>query len=153
MSKYSQPLSTASTFRGLKLHSSASLNSPRLLFRPALDDACRILDFGPLLSGKRFKQHVIMRDRVLSEDMCQARCFMDTRCFSINFNQTGDATDGKHVCELNDMSAEEGQDLAAERDFSYRGAKVGTDFLCDFAPEPAPAYPARALGCGALAEN
>ena len=83
------------------------------------------MDFCPHLSDRRLKNFAIEKTWVKSEDMCQALCFADDRCLSINFNQTQDPGEGTHLCELNNATAtERPQYLVYGRDIAYRGAKV-----------------------------
>ena len=85
-----------------------------------IGNTCRVLRFDFLENGKRLNNHVIEVKQSSTEDFCQALCYMNNKCVSINFRQTPDSS-GVHLCELNDSDKQQHpDDLKEEKEFSYR---------------------------------
>ena len=84
-------------------------------------NSCRLLQFKPAINGKRLENHVIQTKKVASDDFCQALCYMETNCVSINSKMDSD----QYLCELNDAVAENYPgDLRAAPEFSYFSGEV-----------------------------
>ena len=62
--------------------------------------------------------HVIRRDKVSNEDLCQLKCYLEPNCVSYNFGPSGD---GVFVCELSDRSHQgvSSTDLRIRDGFTY----------------------------------
>ena len=60
-------------------------------------DNCRVMQFGPPTPGRSLAGHVIRRLLVDSETACEANCFDDDDCMSVNL---GPKNQGMHLCEL-----------------------------------------------------
>ena len=56
------------------------------------------------IPDKALKGHEISSENVTSEGSCRVLCFMEPKCVSIN---VGPFEEGKHRCELNDVTAEQ----------------------------------------------
>ena len=89
---------------------------------------CRILRFtNDPIHGKRLENYVIRTIDVINEDICQLKCYLEPNCVSYNF-KTKANTDGKHRCDLNNVTYEHNNehagDLAKKKNYLYRGAEV-----------------------------
>ncbi len=86
---------------------------------------CRQLKFraDQTFEGRRLMNHVIHITDVISEDFCEMLCYMESDCVSYNIMRRSET--GKHKCELNNATHEgHGEDLEANSNYIYRGAKV-----------------------------
>lgn len=77
--------------------SSCSVYSDMFLF---LDD-CRTVEFKEREANKALIKHVIRSELVLSEDVCEIKCFLEPNCVSFNYGLLGD---GAFKCELNNRT-------------------------------------------------
>lgn len=77
--------------------SSCSVYSDMFLF---LDD-CRTVEFKEREANKALIKHVIRSELVLSEDVCEIKCFLEPNCVSFNYGPLGD---GAFKCELNNRT-------------------------------------------------
>ncbi|XP_074615366.1 protein glp-1-like [Acropora palmata] len=68
-------------------------------------ECCKVKEFLEPIQGKVLKGHVIKTLFVGQEKMCQAHCFMDDICQSINVSPQLD--NGQWRCELNDAGGQE----------------------------------------------
>ena len=62
-----------------------------------------MLMFKEPIPDKALPGHVIRTDRVADEGSCRVKCYMEPNCVSIN---VGPAVQGRHMCELNDITNE-----------------------------------------------
>lgn len=60
-------------------------------------DNCRVMQFQPPTPGRSLAGHVIWSLLVDSGTACEANCFEDDDCMSVNL---GPKNQGKHLCEL-----------------------------------------------------
>ena len=85
-------------------------------------DDCRALQFTHPIINQKLEGHLIKRILVKSEIGCEANCFEDDDCVSINF---GPPEDGKHVCELSSSDHDiHPEDLKHQMEFIYRPVLV-----------------------------
>ena len=93
---------------------------------------CRTLRFtNDPIHDHRLKNHVIRTTEIINEDICQLQCYLEPNCVSYNFNKNEEAN-GKHKCDLNNATFEHNNehsaDLAKNKNYVYRGAKVNLKF-------------------------
>ena len=89
--------------------------------KASLDD-CRIMHFQPPTLQSRFVGHVIRTLSVLSGTACEASCFDDDDCTSINL---GPQQQGKHICELSSSDHNiPPKDLSHKQGFIYKSVWV-----------------------------
>ena len=62
---------------------------------------------------------------IISEDICQLKCYLEPNCVSYNFNKEKE-TNGKHKCDLNNATYEHDNEHsgAMNEHYVYRGAEV-----------------------------
>ena len=65
-----------------------------------LDD-CRTVEFKEREANKALVKHVIRSEPVLSEGVCEIKCFLEPNCVSFNYGPLGD---GAFKCELNNRT-------------------------------------------------
>ena len=83
---------------------------------PATDD-CRVLEFKPPINRRMLIGHVIKGLLVNSVGGCEANCFMNDDCVSMNL---GPLEDGKRVCELSNSDHDmHPEDLKYQLEFIY----------------------------------
>ena len=79
------------------------------------------------IHGQRLENHVIRTIDVISEDICELKCYLEPNCVSYNF-KTEASTGGQHKCDLNNATYqhhnEHSGDLAQDENYVYRGAEV-----------------------------
>ena len=70
------------------------------------------------LENMALNNHVIRRDRVGNEDLCQLNCYLEPNCVSYNYGPSGD---GDFVCELSnrDHQGVSSSDLRTRDGFTY----------------------------------
>lgn len=83
---------------------------------------CRVLQFEPPTPERSLAGHVIKSFWVKSGESCEANCFEDDDCMSINF---GPKTQGKHLCDLSSSDHNLHPDDLKERPkFIYKSVLV-----------------------------
>ena len=83
---------------------------------------CRVLQFEPPTLKRSLAGHVIKSFWVKSGVSCEANCFDDDDCMSINF---GPETQGKHLCELSSSDHNlHPEDLKERPKFIYKSVLV-----------------------------
>ncbi|XP_078374669.1 uncharacterized protein LOC144658185 isoform X1 [Oculina patagonica] len=81
-------------------------------------DDCRALQFKLPVNNRKLVGHVIKSILVKSEIGCEANCFKEDNCMSMNL---GPLEDGKHVCELSSSDHDlHPEDLKHQEEFIYR---------------------------------
>ncbi|KAL9970863.1 hypothetical protein ACROYT_G023315 [Oculina patagonica] len=81
-------------------------------------DDCRALQFKLPVYNRKLVGHVIKSMLVKSEIGCEANCFKEDNCMSMNLGQL---EDGKHVCELSSSDHDlHPEDLKHQMEFIYR---------------------------------
>ncbi|XP_078372777.1 uncharacterized protein LOC144656430 [Oculina patagonica] len=81
-------------------------------------DDCRALQFKLPVNNRKLVGHVIKSVLVKSEIGCEAKCFKEDNCMSMNL---GPLEDGKHVCELSSSDHDlHPEDLKHQEEFIYR---------------------------------
>ena len=96
-------------------------------------EQCRQLEFRAeqVFKGKRLVNHVIRSHDVMAADFCNALCYMEHNCASVNLMKRSDAE--KHKCELNNSTYEaHGNDLEENPNYVYRGTKVTYSHCSEF---------------------
>ena len=85
-------------------------------------DDCRALHFTRPIVSQKLEGHVIKSILVKSEIGCEANCFKEDNCMSMNF---GPLEDGRHVCELSSSDHHiHPEDLKHQMEFIYRPVLV-----------------------------
>ena len=69
-----------------------------ILYASFTNDECRIILFKEPIQNKAMKGHVIRKEEVPNQGVCELKCYMEPNCVSIN---VGPMVGGKHKCELN----------------------------------------------------
>lgn len=83
---------------------------------------CRVLQFEPPTPERSLAGHVIKSLWVKSGESCEANCFEEDDCMSINF---GPKTQGKHLCELSSSDHNlHPEDLKERPKFIYKSVLV-----------------------------
>ena len=83
---------------------------------------CRVVQFEPPTPKRSLEGHVMKSFWVKSGESCEANCFEDDDCMSINF---GPETQGKHLCELSRSDHHlHPEDLKERPKFIYKSALV-----------------------------
>ncbi|XP_032242320.1 uncharacterized protein LOC116620734 [Nematostella vectensis] len=97
---------------------------------------CRILPLLPASNNTALKNHVIANMSVDNVKNCAAKCFLNPRCASVNYQQSTD----KVTCELSSSDhLQHPLDLVPQPGFMYRGTKNGcSSHQC---PENATCFP------------
>ncbi|KAL9970866.1 hypothetical protein ACROYT_G023318 [Oculina patagonica] len=81
-------------------------------------DDCRALQFKLPVNNRKLEGHVIKSILVKSEIGCEAKCFEEDNCMSVNL---GPLEGGKHVCELSSSDHDlHPEDLKHQEEFIYR---------------------------------
>ena len=102
---------------------------------PASED-CRVMEFKQPIIDHILADHVIKSLQVKSETGCEAYCFEDNDCMSVNLGPP--LEDGKHLCELSssDHNLNPG-DLKSQENFIYKPVWVSisvTHCKCHIVP-------------------
>lgn len=88
---------------------------------------CRVVQFEPPTLQRSLAGHVIKRFWGKSEGECEANCFDDDDCMSINF---GPKTEGKHLCELSSSDHNlNPEDLKERAKFIYKSVVVSENTI------------------------
>ena len=83
---------------------------------------CRVMQFRPPTPGRSLAGHVIRRLLVDSGTACEANCFDDDDCMSVNL---GPKNQGKHLCELSSSDDNLHPEGLRERSkFIYKSVRV-----------------------------
>ena len=90
----------------------------------SLDD-CRSIQFLQPLENMALNNHVIRKDLVMNEDLCQLNCYLEPNCVSYNYGPYASG-DGAFVCELSDRSHQgvSSSDLRTRDGFTYNTITV-----------------------------
>ena len=84
------------------------------------------MEFRPekAFDGKRLINHVIRIAEVMVTTFCENVCYMEPDCVSINLDKRPDG-DGKHKCELNNVTHEGHEDeLKEQENYFYHAAEA-----------------------------
>ena len=95
-------------------------------------DQCRTLGFTSekAFNGKRLVNHVIRIVEVKVKKFCEALCFMEPYCVSINYDNRV-RRNGKYKCELNNVTHEgHERELIKEENYFYHATEVSV-ILCN----------------------